>query len=270
MNNINNNLDCEIVRDLLTLYNVNDVSETTHSAVENHLRDCAECSKEYDSLFRTITQYEDASTKDSFIKMMRRKKRKQRFVTALVALICCSVVALTYYVLTEVPLVEVKDVQVHKVYLYEGESADKFFVMYSHVFRSGERWNEDITEKDGKTVVTHTLKRPVISEEFFGEVECVAFGAENADELNYGGQTVWVKAENGKDEIPSYVYAFEEFENGNLDEFGDSDSVLWVTGVEANDVNDPSNYLGIQYPDSRVVKWNLDGDVIYDSAESEK
>ncbi len=285
MNNTKkNNIDCDIVCDLLPLYYDNVVSETTSAAVEEHLKECEECSREYDSLFSKIPQKETVSTKDSFNKMMKIKRRKQRLVTALISVICCTVLAAGYYVLSTVPLIEVKDVEVHKVYRYEGKNEDKFFVLYSNEDWNGARWYSQVSEKDGKTVYAHTLKRPVISEkrtEIW--VDCTSYGAvrlsdsrkrkvveTDCDELVYCGNTVWTKAENGSDKIPDYVYAFEEYENGNQDEFGDSDSIAWLTGVNPKDIDGSSNYLGIQHPDFRIVKWNLDGDVIFDSLQKEE
>ena len=53
-----------------------------------------------------------------------------------------------------------------------------------------------------------------------------------------------------------------DLENGNNDEFGDTDSVSWVTG---------DDYLEVSYDyNHHVIRWDYDGNVIFDSAEKEK
>lgn len=285
MNNTKNtHLGCDIVRDLLPLYYDNVVSDTTAAAVAEHISGCNECSKEYDSLFSGLPDKQPISTKGSFIKMMNKKKRKQIMTTVFTSIFSCIILVAGFFILTEVPLIEVKDVEVHKVFRYDAEDEDKFFLIYSNVFTSGERMSTQVTEENGETVYTHTLKRPVIAKsEKEKQISFNAFSATNlsdtkrdkaikadCDKLVFCGNTVWTKEDNNDNEIPPYVYAYEEYEQGNQDEFGDSDSISWFWSIDLDNLNSASSYVGIQYPDFRTVEWSLNGDVIFDSAAKEK
>lgn len=77
-NKIQNQLACDIVRDLLPLYHDGVASKTTCDAVQAHLKQCPACREEYGSLCREIpVQNEKPSTRRSFLAMMRRQKQKR-------------------------------------------------------------------------------------------------------------------------------------------------------------------------------------------------
>ncbi len=283
MNNKDNKaIDCEIVCDLLPLYHDGVVGAVTAVAIDEHLSNCVKCKKEYELLSAEIPTENEASTLESFNKMMKKSRLRHRLLTAFACIVTCLVLAASYYVLTEVPLVDVTDVEVHRIYRYKSGKEEKFFIIDSTRFSGGTEWQSTVTEKGNKTVYTVSLKKPVVS---FGEseryVDCSTIDAtrlidrnklviSDCDELIYCGETVWTKDNNSDKSIPDYVYAFDEYEKGNQDEFGDSDSISWMTGIDAENIESEKNYVGIQYPDFRTVRWSLDGDLIFDSAKTEK
>ena len=50
----NRRLDCDVVCDLLPLYHDGVVSETTRETIKEHLENCADCRKEYESICTDI------------------------------------------------------------------------------------------------------------------------------------------------------------------------------------------------------------------------
>ncbi len=275
-------LDCAIVCDLLALYHDGVVSDTTAAAVGEHLINCKECRTEYDALCAQLPEKNEISTKGRFISMMKKKRMKQCMMTVLTAVVACLVLAGSYYFLTTVPFVEVEDVKVHRIYRYEGDKDEKFFVLWSSKCTGGTRMETDIVEENGKITHVFSIKRPIIYQQAADrDVRCSAYSAtsriidgktveSDCDVLNFCGAVVWSKTANSEDIIPGYVYAFEEYENANMDEFGNSDEMFWHLSVDAENIDSNENYVGVQYPDRRIVRWNLHGEVIYDSEESEK
>lgn len=73
----NNELNCEIVRDLLPLYHDKVVSDTTQKAVAEHLEDCKPCQKEYEDICREIDINKTQKIKENkFFKTMNTLKKK--------------------------------------------------------------------------------------------------------------------------------------------------------------------------------------------------
>lgn len=69
--------------------------------------------------------------------------------------------------------------------------------------------------------------------------------------IEFCRNVVWSESSNGDDEIPAYVYAYEDFD-------GPSDNVTsWFVSSE-------DGYLGAGYSEGRIVVWNFDGTVLYD------
>lgn len=256
----NEKLDCAIVSDLLPLYHDGVVNEITAEAVKSHLNDCKNCTAEFEKLQLELPAVEkDASTKSKFSGMMKKLKRKRIFITIIVAILSCALLAGSFYVLTQVPIVDVDDaeIEVIRVYRYEADGFKKFFILYSRPknYNGITFGTLDVTNEDGSCVLKLNEKRtilyqkpdePIVSE---GIWVLDANYWEDFDELKFGDNVIWTEAENADDEVPDYVYAYDEFENGRSD-------ITWITAID-------EGYLGAQYPDGSCKYWSLNGDVIY-------
>lgn len=179
--------------------------------------------------------------------------------------------------LFDAPLITVDDTEILCVYRYTvkddktGQKNDKFFIATKENSHS-RSYTHRIKEKDGKLVLEFNDKRPIIAESYgmgtdSTAIDVVDFSAEgearypDVDAFYYNGMEIWSKEKNGNDKLPEYLKAYEEYENGNTDEFGDSDTINWYTS---------ESYVEIDYvSQDRTVRWRFDGERIYDSAEEE-
>ena len=280
MSNIHKNtLDCRIIEDLLPLYHDEAVSDTTKNAVKEHLDGCDKCKSEYEKYSKDIPTYKGKSTSKEFALLMRRKRIKQIFTVIIASILSCSVLAGGYFLLFKANIKPIDDVDVKYVCRYTDDVSyahqkiNKFFVVYSTANESSQSPKTEIYEKNGKTIYELSINTTVISdsfdEKYIGEasIDVVDFSAEGAekypdvDVFIFNGQEIWSKEKNGNDKIPDYINAYEDFLNGNTDEFGDSDLIDWITD---------DDYLEIRYEyDNHTIRWDYDGNVIYDSAEKE-
>lgn len=279
-NNEKNSLNCDIVCDLLELYHDKIVSDTTERAVSEHLCECESCKAEYEKLDSKIPKVSEISTRKEFSKMMMKKKIKHIIIISVACIISCLILAGTFYTLTCVNLSDIDDITVHRVYRYDTDAGEKFFVLYSTKNMSKHTYSNEVIQKDGKTIFEISYKRPVIAKDFDdAEFHVASFGAEklsvdgkiieaDCDELCFGGNIVWTKENSSDDEIPGYVYGYMDFENGNMDEFGNSDEVSFHLNIDPDNIDSPENYIGVGYSGKGAVRWNLDGEVIYDSTET--
>lgn len=83
------------------------------------------------------------------------------------------------------------------------------------------------------------------------------------DSVEFGGEIIWDKEENADDVIPDYVYAYEEYQGYHYKHNPESEMVGWDTNIE-------DGYLEADYADGRIVKWDLDGNVLYDGYEEKE
>lgn len=271
-----NELDCEIVEDLIPLYHDKAVSEKTKITVENHIKSCAACKAEYALYLKDLPKCESRSTVGEFQKMMNKKRLKQK-ITVLIAVILSALTLWgVHYMLFDAPLITVDDTEVMCVYRYTvkddktGQEKDKFFIATKEDINS-RGYTHKIKEKDGKLVFEFNDKRPIIAESYgmgtdSRAIDVVDFSAEgeerypDVDAFYYNGMEIWTKEKNGNDEPPEYLAYYEEYENGNLDELGDSDNISWYTSEE---------YVEYEhYGEGRVIRWNFDGELLYDSAKT--
>ena len=258
----NRRLDCEIVRDLLPLYYDGVVSEETSAAIKEHLDCCPDCRKEYNDLSADLPiEMSEPSTKNKFMDMMRHQKRKRLLITILAVIIVCALLVAAYFGQMQLLIADVPndEITVHSVYRYETNGRYKVFVLYSMPYYDYTN-GEVVLEKgeNGNTLVMN-IKKPLITQKHtgLGVQDCVwAYECGNYDEdmfaaIEFCGNVVWSESSNGDDEIPAYVYAYEDFD-------GPSDNVTsWFVSSE-------DGYLGAGYSEGRVVIWNFDGTVLYD------
>lgn len=281
MSNIHKNtLDCKIVEDLLPLYYDGAVNDVTKNAVEDHLNDCEKCKKDYEKYSQDIPAYKGKSTSKEFALLMRKKRIKQILTVIIVSILSCSVLAGGYFLLFKANIKPIDDIEVKYVCRYTDDDRypdkkiNKFFVVYSTANQSSQSAKTEVYEKNGKTIYELNINTTVISDSFDkkyyedASIDVVDFSADSdgrypdVDVFIFNGQEIWSKEKNGNDEIPDYINAYEDFLNGNTDEFGDSDLITWDTG---------DDYLEIRYEyDNHTIRWDYDGNVIFDSAEKKQ
>ena len=271
-----NELDCEIVEDLIPLYHDKAVSEKTKITVENHFKSCAACKAEYALYLKDLPKCESKSTIEEYISMMRKKRIKQ-LLTVIVAVVLSAVVFRGgQYLLCEAPLVINDDMQVHQVYRYENNGRTEFFYTYSDPTIKRGSAKGRYYEKDGKKIYELNEKNPIISRVYEDEeggvgtdsltvVDRSAEGdarfPDDVDVLYINGKEVWSKEKNGNDKVPEYITkGWVDYQNGNNDEFGDSDLMYWYW---------LDDYVEVDYRgEGHVIRWNFDGERIYDSAKT--
>lgn len=268
MNKETKKLLCEIVEDLLPLYHDGVVNVITAEAVEEHLKECEMCKKEYESISVSFDKGKEKSTKESFTIMIKKKRVKQIFVTVICCVLSCVLLSAGWEFLNHACVFVQKDIKVESVYRYRSlDGEDKYYVnFYCPPARS---ISVDYKEEDGVKICEATLRAPFIlpSEEEYNWNSVILITADNigaefySDELRIGDTTAWTKNGNADDEVPAYVYAYDLYENSNNDEFGDSDSCGWSWG---------ENTATIEHAKYGILRWNLDGMLVYGSPEAEK
>lgn len=266
-------IDCEIIQDLLPLYHDGVVSEKTGEAIRDHLKQCPCCNKEYEILCADLPiETTEPSTKKQFINMVRHHKRKQLFISILSAVLACLLLVGAYWGQMQFPISNVPDneISVQRVYRYETDEGYKFFVLYStppYNYTTG-----DISVKsgeDGDTLVMN-IKKPLLTgknteieqDDNIWVYEC---GYESGDNgaiifqdfsfVEFGGHIVWDRTEIADDKVPDYVYAYEEYTQPG-------------GGVQYWTVSSEDGYVEAGYYEGYFIRWDLDGNVLYDSRTS--
>ncbi len=280
MSNIHkNSLDCKIIEDLLPLYCDGAVNDTTKNAVEEHLNDCTGCKAEYEKYSKDIPVCKGKSTSKEFGLLMRKKRKKQILAVVLASILSCAVLAGGYYLLFKAHIKPIDDIEVKCVYKYTDDEPyshkkiNKFFIVSSSATNSSTSYRSRYYKENGKVILEHTDYGTIMADSFdekqisADSLTVVDFSADGADKYPdvdvfiLNGKEVWSKEKNGDDELPGFIDGWMDFENGNNDEFGDSDCISWSTG---------DDYLEVSYDyNHHVIRWDYDGNVLYDSAEKE-
>ncbi len=281
MSNIHKNtLDCKIIEDLLPLYYDGAVNDVTKNAVEDHLNDCEKCKKEYEKYSGVVFSCDNKSTSEEFVSLMKKKRKKQILTIILASMLCGLVLSGTYNLLFKAYIKPVNDIEVkcaHKYtddVTYSNKKVDKLFIVYSTANISDRELKRSVYEENGKLIYDISIDTTVISESYHDKNLCVS-GIElvdlskdannrypDVDIIIFNGKEIWSEEKNGKEELPGYIKGWMDLENGNNDEFGDSDSISWVTA---------DDYLEVSYDyNNHVVRWDYDGNVIFDSAEKKQ
>ena len=268
----NKQLDCDIVRDLLPLYHDGVVSEVTEEAVREHLDGCQSCRSEYEAMCAELPVEEtDASTKGRFISMIQRQRRKRWFITVVSVLAACVLFIAAYFAQRELGISHVPndEITVYSAYRFETDEGYKFFVLYS--MPHYDYASSSVSVKKGETgdVLVMSFKKPLLSKkhpelegyDLQAWIYSFGYSTSDGDELDYtdfsavefAGKIIWSQEANGSDEVPDYVYAFDEFGRGEV--------VTWITSEE-------DGYLGARYADGRLVMWDFDGNVLYEGYQN--
>jgi hypothetical protein len=127
---MNKNNQCEIVRDLLPLYNDDTLSRASREFVENHLENCPECKDVLAKIKKeikppTLPDFERAS-RSSFKKFKNKLKKKNLIIAGSTALVVVGLICAVFAVLYHQTPIEYRegllDVELHNVqYLKDDE-----------------------------------------------------------------------------------------------------------------------------------------------------
>ena len=263
MNDCQNDLRCEIVNDLLPLYVDGVVNTVTRDAVAAHLETCESCAMEYQSLKTELpTGQAELSPKSKFSEFAKKLKKK-RIVTAVIAVaLACAILTSGFYVLTEIPIVAIdaSEYTIYQVYRYEADGQKYFFILYSRPLYDGPGNGKLYAEEDHATgELTYVIKeRKTILSSKVGETPPQFMNTvRHYDEGNYTAlkicdTVIWSDAENGDDTVPGYVYAIHE-------------NAMQGIGL-GYDINIDGNYMKLHFENDHIMQWDLDGNLLYDSA----
>lgn len=260
-------IPCEIVQDLLPLYHDGVVSEKTKTAIQAHMKECPVCSKEYDALCKDFPVPEkEISTQKRFANLVRGQKRRQRVLMFFSALLACVVLIAAYWGQMQflVSYVPGEEISVHRVYRYKTDEGYKFFVLYTLPGYSHTTGAISVKKgEDGDTLVMN-IKKPLIDSKKgcvdstwvydcgYGSGEDGTLVFQDFSALEFGGEVVWQKEINGADQTPDYVYAYEEFNHPGGQ-------------VEYWSVSSEDGYIEAGYREGYFIRWDLDGNILYDS-----
>lgn len=271
MNQNNNALACEIVRDLLPLYHDEVVSEVTKTAVAEHLSDCADCAVEFLKL-RTELPAEETSPKKKFMDLLRTRRKYRIITVALAAVLVCGLLLGGFLLQAQFPVVHIpgEEFTVERVYRYETEDEIRYFLIVTCPTYGGMRITTDMEQwriqSDGSMNITDDYLslcgyRPLISWNYGTRsrilvINC-GWGTQEDGKHDYARLTFFNNPVDPKElaeiEVPAYVYAYDwKYEHGG-----------------ASSLNVEDNWIGIEGEDGVVRYWDLDGNELDAPPETE-
>ena len=275
MRGTTNELNCEIVRDLLPLYHDDAVSEVTRAAVKEHLAGCKRCQTEYDSICDELPiAAAKQSTGENFKKMMGRQKHKRAIITTAIALGAVALMTGVWYLLTEVPMVEISPdrLNIEEAYYYDfsdikdnDETGKGVFIRYSADMQTLAGPTEMRPEyKDGKLelsvkVPVITLDRTKDKRDTYEDIWAVQTDGV-VSSITVSGENKWTKPD-GEVEIPDYVEGYHEYAYG----YGLNGFTLYNDGEI---VPGGAKYV-FEKDDGTVTAWNADGEVVYEGSSED-
>lgn len=259
-----NKLDCEIVKDLLPLYKDGAVSDKTAESIEEHFLTCTACKSEFEAFSEELPEIgETPDTAKHFKKLMKKQKIK-RIISIIIAFITAFAVSFAgYKFLTEAPVVDLPQYEFDfiRVFRYNAGQGDKFFIIY----KSPTYWGHDVTRtlsgKGGENGEPYRLEismqKPILGDYYIideGEVRLWVINAEDFygkdyKELWFGDRLIWSEVMNGNDEVPEYVYKYDELTK--LREQG----FYW-------EINYDEGFIGAGVDGEEKTYWNFDGEEI--------
>lgn len=261
-------LDCAIVRDLLSLYHDDVVSETTKTAVAGHLEECGGCREEYAELCRELpTDNREPSTGKRFASVMKRQKIGKILSIVLPILISCAILVTGFVVQLYHPFVSMNDdMSAPQVFRYETEEGTKFFFLFERPMYEGALSGEAYTEyTDEGAVLQINFDRPLLVTTHgdqpaldvtvydFNGLPGTAPSCAEVTEVRLGDKVIWSEKENGNDPVPAYVYEYDRFGR-------DDDILTWDVDY---DEHDPSLCrMTAEYADGHTVVWDFEGNLL--------
>lgn len=282
------NINCDIVKDLLPLYHDKVVNDTTAIAVEEHLNNCEECSKEYDNLCTELS--ENLSSEKKGVKALLKSIKNKGLIKGItIAVLCFAVLLSSFFVLTQVPVKTISgdNLYANRVYKCDGV----FFVFYNREGVFSKTFGKEVLSKNGKQLEIN-IKAPVIDlQSLFStnkekskiyEMDWITDNCyKNVDKLTLNGKEIWSEQENGDDKIPDYIKEFVYYPITFGKEDDDNEESIFSfgenqTSYEFNNNNESckltfdhdKKQVSIEYGDGSRKIWNLDGKLISDNSVS--
>ncbi len=270
--NENRALSCGIVQDLLPLYHDKTVSSETARAVEEHLKDCQQCEREYERLCAALPAELSHNAPKDFGKRLKKIMRKGAVKGALITAAAAAVIGGSLYFLTDYPLKTAKaesldvlcayyydftdDSEINSLPYITDDELKGFFIYYKtplKTFAEGRGMTECCAE-NGKAVISHKIPLLRLSKSNDKQGEIVEnlmiypqsdfkdTDLDNVDSMEYYGFDV--PLESG--ELPDYVREYIIFQ---YDDKGGS----W-------DQND--GYMTRTFESGESITWDIDGNVV--------
>lgn len=269
---MNNELDCAIVGDLLSLYHDDVVSETTKTAVEEHLAGCERCRGEYDSMCMELpVEAGRKSTGKRFSSLMKRQKTGRILSIVLPILLACAILVTGYYVQLSTPFADFNNnVELAQVYRFESNGVSKFFFLVDHPMYDG-AVSCELTPVYGEKGVSLVLsfEKPIIATRLEGRCTYAeiyespsapgTFTCDEVYEVRVGDTVVWSEDKNADDAIPAYVYEYELFDGEHI--------TTW--DIDYDKENPSACTMSALYGDGRTVVWDFEGNVIDEYIDQE-
>lgn len=122
-----NKIPCDVIKDLIILYEDDSCSEESKKLVEEHIRGCPDCQEFYERATTPLPEINsepeangEISTEEKAMKFLRKLKRHEDFKIVLILLLLLAFIAFShtvsnYFTMTIVPA-SAKDVKVTELY----------------------------------------------------------------------------------------------------------------------------------------------------------
>ena len=248
-NDINDiRLNCELVGDLLPLYQDGVLSDSGKQAVEAHLAACPACQREYERLCKPVAGgQETGSTGQKFLSMTRHLRWKHIACTVTAVVLACGLLIGGGILLTDTPLRELtpEEMTVKRAWRYTGQDGiERMFVLAELPHLDYYRLSLTPGEKEGTLELS--CKYPLVGATHpdMGtqwEIICPDIPEDTAA-AEFQGTPFWTE-EDGEKPVPDYVYAFDSVQDGDFSVF----------------LSPEGQYLGVQEAGHAWKYWDLDG-----------
>ena len=145
----NDQITCDVIRDLLPLYCDQQASEESISIIEAHLEECADCKEICEKMSAEISapqcQKEDQAVIDSMKRMRRRARLKALLGIVIAALVCTGLFFVMFWGVVPVKSTDASIEYSARTYINDG----RFFrsIEFKYALREGEVLNARVDHK---------------------------------------------------------------------------------------------------------------------------
>lgn len=247
-------LNCEIVKDLLPLYNDKVVSKVTETAVENHLDICSECMQEYNKISTELPKAKRIKAKADVGKILKKIKTKAFLKGALITCLIAAVLVGGYFSLFKLKLsvLDADEIKVEHAYKTE----DGIFLIYDLKSFGG----YDVSFKEEGNSLEFVFKEAVFNlEEKYGSTGYyLDYEIKNCDSFKINGKNIELETEN----VPEFVTEYLSYA-ANASKASDSDKQIVGECFYESD-----STIHFHYSDGTEKVWNfVDGTLIYEGED---
>ena len=94
-------VECNIIRDLMVLYELENCSKESIQMIKNHIEECEECRKIWESktgetIEKVVNEVKQDEGKEEFDKLRKKVRRKNSFIILVAAIILSFLVSLGF------------------------------------------------------------------------------------------------------------------------------------------------------------------------------